>query len=87
MATTPEIRIDNYDAMMNANSSLMTEIFNDAKLSAAEKLRNFSLGVRNQVALSRDLSARRRELMTYGMKISESTKSLAFDPSSEQAAA
>ena len=87
MATTQEIRIDSYDAMMEANSSLMTEVYNDTKLSAAEKLRNFSLGVRNQVALSRDLAARRRELMSYGMKIGASTKMLAFDPSAEPAAA
>lgn len=86
MAISKETQIDSYDAMMDANSSLMTEIFNDSKLSAAEKLRNFSLGVRNQVALSRDLSARRRELMTYGMKVNaNATKTLAFDPS-EQAA-
>ena len=85
MATTQEIRIDSYDAMMEANASLMNEIYNDGKLSPAEKLRNFSVGVRNQVMLSRDLSARRKELVGYGMKIT-GTKALKFDPTEAQAA-
>ena len=79
-AVTQETRVDSYDAMMDVNAQLMTEVANDAQLTAAEKLKNFSIGVRNQVMLSRDLQARRKELFSYGMKANGATKSLGFSP-------
>jgi hypothetical protein len=85
MALNQETRIDNYDAMMEANADLMSAVYNDAKMTPAEKLRNFSVGVRNQVMLSRDLAARRKELFGYGMKIDGPTKALMFDPTAEKA--
>ena len=48
---------------------MMSEIYGDPKLTAAEKLRNFSIGVRNQIMLSRDLATRRAELMRYGLAV------------------
>jgi hypothetical protein len=80
MTISTETRIDGYEAMMEANASLMDEVFNDAKLTAAEKMKTFSIGVRNQVLLSRDLAARRAELFKYGMKGDAALKSLTFSP-------
>jgi hypothetical protein len=80
MAITQETKIEGYDSMMDANAHLMSEVYNDAKLGAAEKLRCFSMGVRNQVLLSRDLSARRKELFGYGMKFGADIKALNFNP-------
>lgn len=73
-------RINSYNDMMEANAHLMEEVYSDAKLTAAEKLKNFSIGVRNQVLISRDMSARRKELMSYGMKANGAAKQLVFDP-------
>jgi hypothetical protein len=81
---TPEVRIDSYEAMMNANAELMDEIYRDGKLNAAEKLKNFSMGVRNQVLLSRDQAARRAELMRYGMKANGNLKALNFNPAAAE---
>jgi len=80
MTISTETRIDGYEAMMEANASLMDEVFNDGKLTAAEKMKTFSIGVRNQVLLSRDLAARRAELFKYGMKANGALKSLTFNP-------
>lgn len=79
--TTERIEsLKNYGDMMDANAQLMSEVYSDSKLTASEKLRNFSIGVRNQVLLSRDMAARRKELMSYGMKPSEASKQLVFEP-------
>lgn len=79
---TQELRIDNYDSMMDANAELMNDIYHDGKLTTKEKLASFSIGVRNQVALSRDMAARRKELFGYGMKpVGLNTKSLTFQVS------
>lgn len=80
MTISPETRIDSYESMMNANASLMDEVFNDGKLTAAEKMKTFSVGVRNQVLLSRDLAARRAEVLKYGLKVESELKSLTFNP-------
>lgn len=72
--------IHSYSDMMEANAQLMTEVYTDPKLTAAEKMKSFSVGVRNQVILSRDLAARRAELMRYGMKADNELKSLSFNP-------
>ena len=87
MAITKETNISDYASMMDANSHLMTEIYNDTKLGAAEKLRCFSIGVRNQVLMSRDLSARRKELFGYGMKFGADIKALNFNPAETMQAA
>ena len=63
--------LQSYNDIMNANAQMMTEIYGDPKLTAAEKLRNFSIGVRNQIMLSRDLASRRAELMRYGLKAAD----------------
>jgi len=85
MAVTKEAKITSYDDIMGANADLMAEVYNDAKLTASEKLRNFSLGVRNQVLLSRDMAARRKELFSYGMKVSGDMNQLTFTPSDQTA--
>jgi hypothetical protein len=72
--------VSTYGDMMAANAALMTEIYTDPKLTAAEKLRNFSAGIRNQVALSKDLAARRAEVFRYGLKAEGSLKTLDFNP-------
>lgn len=77
--------IHSYNDMMDANARMMTEVYNDPKLTAQEKMKTFSVGVRNQVILSRDLAARRAELMRYGLKASDELKSLAFNPLSQAA--
>jgi hypothetical protein len=51
--------------MMDRNADLMTQVYHDNGLSADEKLRSFTLGIRNQCALSRDLRDRRAELARY----------------------
>lgn len=83
---TRETRIDSYEAMMNANAELMTEVYRDGKLTAAEKMKSFSAGVRNQAILSRDLAGRRAELFRYGMKANGNIKSLNFNPMADEAA-
>ena len=60
--------LESYNDMMTANAQLMSEVYTDPKLTAAEKMKTFSAGVRNQIMLSRDLAARRAELMKFGMK-------------------
>ena len=74
------VRFNGYNDFMDANARLMEEVYTDPKLTAAEKMKTFSIGVRNQVILSRDLAARRKELMSYGMKANGAVKSLAFNP-------
>jgi hypothetical protein len=86
MAITQETRIDSYESMMEANAMLMDEVYNDGKLTAAEKMKTFSIGVRNQVILSRDLASRRAELFKYGMKADAALKSLTFNPLEDKAA-
>jgi hypothetical protein len=54
--------LESYNDMMTANAQLMSEVYTDPKLTAAEKMKTFSAGVRNQIMLSRDLAARRAEL-------------------------
>jgi hypothetical protein len=78
--TQPMAAIDSYESMMTCNAKLMEEVYNDAKLTAAEKMRTFAVGVRNQVALSRDQAGRRAELFKYGMKANNEVKSLIFNP-------
>lgn len=80
---TQEVRIDSYDDMMECNSALMSEVYNDTKMTPAEKMKTFSIGVRNQVLLSRDLASRRQELFRYGLRVSEDMRALSFNPSSE----
>jgi len=89
MTVQTETPIDSYESMMNANADLMREVYYDGKLTAAEKMKTFSIGVRNQVLLSRDLASRRAELFRYGMKANGELKSLNFNPmdSSEPKAA
>jgi hypothetical protein len=72
--------IHSYTDIMEANAQLMTEIYTDPKLTAAEKMKSFATGVRNQVGLSRDLAARRAELLRYGIKESSEVKGLTFNP-------
>ena len=89
MTVQTEAPIDSYESMMEANADLMREVYYDGKLTAAEKMKTFSIGVRNQVLLSRDLASRRAELFRYGMKANGELKSLNFNPmdSSEPKAA
>ena len=68
--------LQSYNDIMNANAQMMTEIYGDPKLTAAEKLRNFSIGVRNQIMLSRDLASRRAELMRCGLKAADDLKAV-----------
>jgi hypothetical protein len=70
---------------VDANAQLMTEVYSDPKLTAIEKMKTFSIGVRNQVILSRDLASRRAELMRYGMKASDELKALSFNPTAQPA--
>lgn len=77
---TQEVRIETYEDIMDANVHLIQEVYNDPKLTSAEKMKTFSIGVRNQVLLSRDLASRRAELFKYGMKSNGSIKTLAFNP-------
>ena len=80
MAVTRELRINSYESMADANSQLMDEVFNDGKLTPAEKMKTFSIGVRNQIMLSRDLASRRAELSKHGMKPTGEIKELMFNP-------
>ena len=77
--------LESYNDMMTANAQLMSEVYTDPKLTAAEKMKTFSAGVRNQIMLSRDLAARRAELMKFGMKAGGDLKALAFDPMAQPA--
>jgi hypothetical protein len=77
--------LQSYNDFMEANANMMSEIYGDPKLTAAEKLRNFSIGVRNQIMLSRDLASRRAELMRYGLKAADDLKALSFNPMSQTA--
>lgn len=77
--------LESYNDMMTANAQLMSEVYTDPKLTAAEKMKTFSAGVRNQIMLSRDLAARRAELMKFGMKAGDDLKALAFDPMAQPA--
>lgn len=77
--------LQSYNDFMDANAQLMTEVYSDPKLTAVEKMKTFSAGVRNQVLLSRDLATRRAELMRYGLKASEELKSLSFNPMAQAA--
>ena len=83
---TPIEAITSYNDMMVANAKMMTEVYTDPKLTAAEKMKSFSAGVRNQVSLSRDLAARRAELMKFGIKADADLKSLSFNPMNQEAA-
>lgn len=80
MATTQIPSLESYEDMMTANAKLMSEVYSDGKLTATEKMKTFSIGVRNQVLLSRDLASRRAELFRYGMKANGELKSLNFNP-------
>ena len=53
--------------LMDANADLMSQVYSDPGLSPDEKLRSFTLGIRNQCALSRDLQSRRAELARYNL--------------------
>ena len=59
--------LKNIGDLMEANADLMTQVYHDEGLSADEKLRSFSLGIRNQCSLSRDLQNRRAELARYNL--------------------
>ena len=59
--------LKNIGDLMDANADLMSQVYHDDGLSADEKLRSFSLGIRNQCSLSRDLQSRRAELARYGL--------------------
>ena len=85
MAITQETRINSPEAMMIGNAQLMDEVFNDGKMTAAEKMKVFSMGIRMQVILSRDQAARRAELFKYGIKANDSIKQLIFNPLEEPA--
>jgi len=76
----PLIRLDTYSSMMDANASIMEDIVNDEKMAPAEKLKSFSVGIRNQAILNRDLAARRKELITLGMKPNSDIQTLTFNP-------
>lgn len=80
---TKEIRLKNLEDMMTANAEIMEEIANDSKLTAVEKMRGFGLGVRNQVALSRDQQTRITMLAKLGMKATKEIQSLTFDPTTK----
>lgn len=73
-----EVSITNITDMMDVNAELMNEISNDSRLSAIEKMKGFSSGVRNQCMLSRDQQARITMLARLGMKTNNLTKSLTF---------
>lgn len=77
--------LQSYNDFMEANAQLMSEVYCDPKLTAAEKMKTFSVGVRNQVILSRDLAQRRAELMRYGIKAGDELKALAFNPMEQSA--
>lgn len=77
---TSQPTLQTYNDFMEANAQLMSEVYSDPKLTAAEKMKTFTIGVRNQVLLSRDLATRRAELMRYGLKSSDELKSLSFNP-------
>lgn len=77
---TSQPTLQTYNDFMEANAQLMSEVYSDPKLTAAEKMKTFTIGVRNQVLMSRDLATRRAELMRYGLKSSDELKSLSFNP-------
>ena len=90
MATKPkedlverEVRIEDLNDMMDVNVEIMSEVVNDAKLTASEKMRTFSQGVRNQAILSRDQQQRISMLAKLGVKANGLTKSLSFQPAGE----
>ena len=86
MALSQETRFDSYHAMIEANAKLMEEIYNDGKMNPSEKLKNFSIGVRNQTILNRDVAARRKELVSMGVKPNGNLQGLTFNPYADPAA-
>ena len=81
---TREVRIDSYDDMMESNSALMAEVYNDPKMAPAEKMKTFSIGVRNQVLLSRDMASRRSEILRHGIQPPGDMRTLTFNPFSPE---
>lgn len=80
----------NIGDLMDANADLMTQVYHDHGLSPDEKLRSFSLGIRNQCALSRDLQARRAELARHNLLQQtrvEDLQALRFLPATPEAPA
>jgi hypothetical protein len=81
--TVKDIRIDNYASLLEANASLMTEVYNDSKMTAAEKMKTFALGVRNDALINRTMASRRQELLRYGMKAKNDVQALLFNPTQD----
>lgn len=82
----PQARIESYDDMAECNAHLMEDIYNDPQLTAMEKLKGFSLGVRNQASFTRDMRFRRQEYAALGMKPNGGMKRLTGEigPQAEQ---
>ena len=90
MTVTKLQPLRNMGDLMDANADLMTQVYHDPGLSPDEKLRSFSLGIRNQCALSRDLQARRAELARHNLlhqTPAEDLQALRFLPAATEAPA
>lgn len=79
MALSTETSITSLADFIDVNAKLASEVYNDAKMAPAEKLRNLSVAVRNQVMLSRQQAANRSEAFKLGMKL-QGYNALVFDP-------
>jgi len=57
---------------------------NDTKLSAMERMKGMTLGVRNQCMLSRDQQQRTAMMVKLGMKPNGEARALAFQPGEDE---
>lgn len=86
MALSEELRIGSLADFIECNAQLASEVYNDAKIAPAEKLKTLSLAVRNQIMLARQQAANRREAFQLGMKL-QGYNALVFDPGAPEAPA
>jgi len=75
---TTEKRINSLSAMAECNGDLMTEVYNDGQLNAMEKMKGFSMGVRNAIGIRRSQLDTIKMLSRAGLKPDDSQDKLSL---------
>ena len=81
MSTVEKLhRSENVSDLIEANVSLIDDVFNDSRMSPAEKMKSFNLGTRSFVRLKRVQLETAKVYAKLGLKIDGDINSLTLMP-------
>lgn len=78
-----EKRIDNMSDIIDMAGDLMSSVYNDGQMTAAEKIKSFSQGSRVVLGVRAEMRKTAADLAKMGFKVNGAANALTFQPGTE----